>query len=214
MSAIFRSLVRSFIPLAFVFDRLMLKDLLLASRSYRSFDESVKISDEMLADWVDHARYAPSSINLQMLKFVSVTDAFLCARVLENTRWAGKITEIKLPPLGHAPVAYVVICADTNIVPYPERFDKDVGICAQTIMLAAAESGFGGCMIGSFAPDAIKELLELGENLVPKLVLALGKPDERVELADEAADGSVTYYREGGVHYVQKRKLENILIQK
>ena len=192
----------------------MLKDLLLASRSYRSFDESVKISDEMLADWVDHARYAPSSINLQMLKFVSVTDAFLCARVLENTRWAGKITDIKLPPLGHAPVAYVVICADTNIVPYPERFDKDVGICAQTIMLAAAESGFGGCMIGSFTPDAIKELLELGENLVPKLVLALGKPDERVELADEAADGSVTYYREGGVHYVQKRKLENILIQK
>ena len=192
----------------------MLKDLLLASRSYRSFDESVKISDEMLADWVDHARYAPSSINLQMLKFVSVTDASICAHVLENTRWAGKITDIKLPPLGHAPVAYVVICADTNIVPSPERFNKDVGICAQTIMLAAAESGFGGCMIGSFTPDAIKELLELGENLVPKLVLALGKPDERVELADEAADGSVTYYREGGVHYVQKRKLENILIQK
>lgn len=192
----------------------MLKDLLLASRSYRSFDESVKISDEMLADWVDHARYAPSSINLQMLKFVSVTDASICAHVLENTRWAGKITDIKLPPLGHAPVAYVVICADTNIVPSPERFNKDVGICAQTIMLAAAESGFGGCMIGSFTPDAIKELLELGKNLVPKLVLALGKPDERVDLADEAADGSVTYYREGGVHYVQKRKLENILIQK
>lgn len=192
----------------------MLKDLLLASRSYRSFDESVKISDEMLADWVDHARYAPSSINLQMLKFVSVTDASLCARVLENTRWAGKITDIKLPPLGHAPVAYVVICANKDVTPTAENFNKDVGICAQTIMLAAAESGFGGCMIGSFTPDAIKELLELGENLVSKLVLALGKPDERVELADEAADGSVTYYREGGVHYVQKRKLENILIQK
>ena len=192
----------------------MLKDLLLASRSYRSFDESVKISNEMLADWVDHARYAPSSINLQMLKFVSVTDASLCARVLENTRWAGKITDIKLPPLGHAPVAYVVICANKDVTPTAENFNKDVGICAQTIMLAAAESGFGGCMIGSFTPDAIKELLELGENLVPKLVLALGKPDERVELADEAADGSVTYYREGGVHYVQKRKLENILIQK
>lgn len=192
----------------------MLKDLLLASRSYRSFDESVKISDEMLADWVDHARYAPSSINLQMLKFVSVTDASLCARVLENTRWAGKITDIKLPPFGHAPVAYVVICANKDVTPTAENFNKDVGICAQTIMLAAAESGFGGCMIGSFTPDAIKELLELGENLVPKLVLALGKPDERVELADEAADGSVTYYREGGVHYVQKRKLENILIQK
>ena len=192
----------------------MLKDLLLSSRSYRSFDESVKITNEMLADWVDCVRYAPSSINLQMLKFVAVTDETLCARLLANTRWAGKITDMKLPPDGHAPVAYVVICADTNIVPSPERFDKDVGICAQTVMLAACESGFGGCMIGSFSPDAVKEILELGEHLVPRLVLALGKPDERVELVGEAEDGSVTYYREGGIHYVQKRKLENILIQK
>ena len=192
----------------------MLKDLLLSSRSYRSFDESVKISPELLADWVDHTRYAPSSINLQMLKFCAVTDAELCTRLLGGTRWAGKIKDMKLPPDGHAPVAYIVICADKSVVPTAENFDKDVGICAQTIMLAAAEAGFGGCMIGSFSPDGVKEILELGENLVPKLVLALGKPDERVELVDEAPDGSVTYYRENGIHYVQKRKLENILIQK
>ena len=191
-----------------------LKDLLLASRSYRSFDESVKITNEMLADWVDHVRYAPSSINLQMLKFVAVTNEALCEKLLGNTRWAGKLKDVKLPPEGHAPVAYVVICADSNITPTAQTFDKDVGICAQTIMLAAAESGFGGCMIGSFAPDAVAEILNLGESLVPKLVLALGKPDERVELVEEAPDGSVTYYREGGIHYVQKRNLENILIQK
>ncbi len=192
----------------------MLKDLLLRSRSYRSFDESVKISPEQLADWVDCVRYAPSSMNLQMLKFFAVTDEALCARLLGGTRWAGKITDQKLPPDGHAPVAYIVICADTDAVPTAERFDKDVGICAQTIMLAAAEAGFGGCMLGSFSPDVVKETLELGENLVPKLVLALGKPDECVELVGEAEDGSVTYYREDGIHYVQKRKLESILIQK
>ena len=192
----------------------MLKDLLLASRSYRSFDESVKITKEQLADWVDHTRYAPSSINLQMLKFVTVTNETLCERLLGGTRWAGKIKDIKLPPDGHAPVAYIVICADKNVVPTAETFEKDVGICAETIMLAACESGFGGCIIGSFSPDAVKEILELDETLIPKLVLALGKPDERVELVGEADDGSVTYYREGGIHYVQKRKLENILIQK
>lgn len=192
----------------------MLKDLLIASRSYRSFDESVKITNEQLADWVDCVRYAPSSINLQMLKFIAVTDNALCARLLAETRWAGKITDQKLPPNGHAPVAYIVICADQNIVPVVEKFDKDVGICAQTIMLAVCESGFGGCMIGSFSPDVVKEVLELGENLVPRLVLALGKPDECVELVGEAEDGSVTYYRENGIHYVQKRKLESILIQK
>ncbi len=192
----------------------MLKDLLLASRSYRSFDESVKITNEMLADWVDHVRYAPSSINLQMLKFVATTNEVLCEKLLANTRWAGKLKDVKLPPEGHAPVAYVVICADNDVIPTAQTFDKDVGICAQTIMLAAAESGFGGCMIGSFAPDAVAEILNLDTNLIPKLVLALGKPDERVKLVDEAHDGSVTYYREGGIHYVQKRKLETILIQK
>lgn len=192
----------------------MLKNLLKSSRSYRSFDESVKISPEQLADWVDCTRYAPSSINLQMLKFCAVTDSFLCARLLGGTRWAGKIKDMKLPPEGHAPVAYIVICADKSVIPTAGGFDKDVGICAQTIMLAASEAGFGGCMIGSFSPDEVKEILELDENLVPKLVLALGKPYERVELVDEAEDGSVTYYREGGIHYVQKRKLENVLIQK
>lgn len=192
----------------------MLKELLIASRSYRSFDESVKITKEQLADWVDCVRYAPSSINLQMLKFFAVTDESLCARLLGGTRWAGKIKDQKLPPDGHAPVAYIVICADKNVVPTAENFDKDVGICAQTIMLAAAEAGFGGCMLGSFSPDVVKETLELGENLIPRLVLALGKPAECVKLIGEAEDGSVTYYREGGIHYVQKRKLENILIQK
>jgi nitroreductase len=192
----------------------MLKDLLLSSRSYRSFDESVKISPEQLADWVDHARYAPSSINLQMLKFVAVTNETLCARLLSFTRWAGKIKDMKLPPDGHTPVAYIVICADKNVIATAENFDKDVGICAQTIMLAACECGFGGCMIGSFSPNDFKEALELDENLVPKLVLAFGKPDEAIELVGEAEDGSVTYYREDGIHYVQKRKLENILIQK
>lgn len=192
----------------------MLKDLLKSSRSYRSFDERVKISPEQLADWVDCVRYAPSSINLQMLKFCAVTDETLCARLLGGTRWAGKITDMKLPPDGHAPVAYIVICADTDVAPSAERFDKDVGICAQTIMLAAAEAGFGGCMLGSFSPEIFKETLELSDNLIPRLVLALGKPDERVELVGPAPDGSVTYYREGGIHYVQKRKLESILIQK
>jgi nitroreductase len=192
----------------------MLKDLLLASRSYRSFDENVKITPEQLADWVDHARYAPSSINLQMLKFVAVTNETLCARLLSFTRWAGKIKDMKLPPDGHTPVAYIVICADKNVIATAENFDKDVGICAQTIMLAACECGFGGCMIGSFSPNDFKEALELDENLVPKLVLAFGKPDEAIELVGEAEDGSVTYYREDGIHYVQKRKLENILIQK
>ena len=132
--------------------------------------------------------------------------------MLENTRWAAKLKDIELPPKGHEPRAYIVICADQAIHPAAESFQKDVGICAQTIMLAAAEAGLGGCIIASFSKDAIQKLLDLPQNLLPQLVLALGKPDETVIITSPAPDGSVTYYRENGIHYVQKRTLDDLII--
>ena len=190
----------------------MLKELLTKSRSYRSFDESARIEKAQLVQWVNHTRLAPSSINLQMLKYRIVCDATECEQLLSATRWAGKLKDIKLPPKGHAPTAYIVICADTDVISTAEKFQKDVGICAQTIMLAACEDGFGGCMIGSFSTEEIARILSLPASCVPMLILALGKPDEEIVITDEAPDGSVTYYRENGVHHVQKRKLEHLLI--
>lgn len=191
----------------------MLKDLLIASRSYRSFDPATPVTEEMLLDWIDHTRYCPSSINLQMLKLCPVADPKDCDALLSLTRWAGKLKNIKLPPEGHAPTAYIVICSDENVITGADKFQKDVGIVAQTLMLAATECGFGGCMIGSFSPAAVIDALSLPEGIVPQLILGLGKPDERVELTGEAEDGSVTYYRENGVHYVQKRTLEHLIVK-
>ena len=132
--------------------------------------------------------------------------------MLARTRWAGKIADVTLPPKGHAPVAYIVICADRSINDHAQNFQKDVGICAQSIMLAAAEAGFGGCMLGSFSPDEVKDALSLPSHLVPQLILGLGRPDEKVVITDADEDGSVTYYRKDGVHYVQKRSLKDIIL--
>ena len=191
----------------------MLKDLILKSRSYRSFDERVKIERAMLLDWVDCARFSPSSINLQMLKFRLVTNPEECKKMLANTRWAGKIKDQTIPPVGHAPAAYILICADKNVIETAPSFQKDVGITAQSIMLAATEAGFGGCMIASFSAETAISDLNLPDGVIPQLVLGLGKPDETVVLTDPAEDGSVTYYREGGVHYVQKRSLEELVLE-
>ena len=46
----------------------MLRDLVLKNRSYRGFDESVRISRETLEGFVDCARLCPSSVNKQPLK--------------------------------------------------------------------------------------------------------------------------------------------------
>ena len=47
----------------------MLRNLVLKNRSYRGFDESVRISRETLEGFVDCARLCPSSVNKQPLKY-------------------------------------------------------------------------------------------------------------------------------------------------
>ena len=189
-----------------------IKELITASRSYRSFDPSFPIDREQLASFVDCARLSPSARNLQPLKFRLVTDQTECDTMLASTRWAGLLADMEIPPKGHAPTAYIVICLDTEIASAPAPFQRDVGITAQSILLAATEAGFGGCMIGSFSADAVKVGLSLPEKLSPQLVLGMGKPDETVELVELSADGSNAYYRKDGVHYVPKRNLEELIV--
>lgn len=88
-----------------------------------------------------------------------------------------------------------------------------MGIVAQTMLLAAMEKGLGGCRIGNFGLEKVKEVLELLENLVLVLIVAFGKPDEKIVLAEIEKGQSIKYYRdENDVHYVPKRKLEDIII--
>ena len=189
----------------------MLKDLVLNNRSYRSFAPNVKITKDQLRAWIDLARRCPSARNAQPLKYALATDGETCPRILRHTSWAGSLG-IQLPPIGHEPSAFVVICHDTTVGAINNFSLMDVGICAQTILLAANEDGFGGCMIGAFKADAVSRVLSLPESLTPLLILALGKPDETVVLT-EAEGGAVRYFRdEKNVHYVPKRPLDEIIL--
>ena len=189
----------------------MIKDLMPKERSYRSFDESVSISREALVGFVENARLIPSSVNLQPLKYRICHTKEECDTMLALTKWAALLKEYQIPPKGHAPTAYIVICIDKNVSD-KGIFDKDVGIAAQTIMLSSVEAGFGGCMIGNFNPTQLAEALDLPNGVVPSLVLGLGKPDEEIVI-EEIKDNKSAYYRdEKGIHHVPKRALEEILL--
>jgi nitroreductase len=193
----------------------MLKDLILASRSFRSFDPSVRLSEDGLRELVDHARVTASSLNFQMLKFRLVTDRDEVCAVQGNVRWATKIRDVvKLPPDGHGPAAFIVICTDRNVTPAADGFLIDVGIAAEAIMLAATEAGLGGCMMTSFSRETLPEILSLPNGITPQLVLALGKPDEEVRITSPAPDGDVSYYRKNGIHFVRKRHLDDLILRK
>lgn len=188
------------------------RDLVENNRSYRGFDESYTFTKEQMEDFVDLTRYTASSVNAQPLKYYIAYEKDEVELIRPMTRWARALPELDLPHKNHHATGFIIICQDTDISSNLARYQKDIGIVAQTILLSAVEQGLGGCMIGNFTPSEVKEKLNLADNLAPMLIVALGKPDEKIVITD-IVDDQINYYRdENDVHYVPKRNLKDIII--
>ena len=196
----------------------MIKDIAHMCRSYRRFYQDQPIDPALLTDWVDTARITASSANAQPLRYRIFHRPQDCAELFPCLAWAGALPDWDGPQEGERPSAYIVVLRDQNVC-LGERFTAwDEGIAAQTIMLAATEAGFGGCMIGSFKKASLGAICrEAGGyaegEMSPELVLALGKPVEEVHIVSPRPDGSLKYYRDDDqVHYVPKRELGEVLV--
>ena len=194
-------------------DRMELKDLVRRNRSFRGYDHSVKLTRDQLTELVELARLCPSSVNMQPLRYRLVYGEDEVSRLQKETRWAKGLPELHLPHPGKEPSAFIVICQDDRIDGNLSRFQRDVGIVAQTMLLGAVEMGFGGIMIGNFTAGSVRETLGLDEHIHPLLIVALGMPDEEIILTEVGEDGSTAYYRDAqDRHYVPKRKIEDLLL--
>ena len=191
----------------------MIKDLIKKNRSVRGYDNSRDVTIEELREMVDCARLSASSVNMQPLKYILVNTVDGKARVLKQVSFAAKLSTLKLPHRGSEPMAYIVICQDEQISKSETGFLWDVGIAAQSITLAATELGLGACMLGYFSPDKLRQALDLSENLKPLLVISFGKSVEDIRIVEIEEGESTDYYRdEAGIHYVPKRKLDDVII--
>lgn len=187
-----------------------LKDLVLRNRSYRRFDESYRVELQTLESLVDLARLSSSGANRQPLKYILFTEEADCDRVFPFLAWAGYLKEWPGPEKGERPSAYIVVLGDKSVT---ANFGVDHGIACQSIMLGAAEAGLGGCFIQSIMREGLQDELALNERYEILLVLALGKPVEKVVL-EEIKDDDVKYWRDADkTHHVPKRKLEDIILK-
>lgn len=188
----------------------MLKDLILKNRSYRRFDENFIVGKDVLFHMVDLARLSPSVGNLQPLKFILSNEPDKNAQIFECLSWAGYLTNWKGPEQGERPSAYIIILGDTKI---KEAVKNDQGIAAQSMLLGAVEQELGGCIIGSVKREKLRINLNIPEHLEILLVLALGKPIEKIVLENLPENGDVKYWRDKeGLHHVPKRNLTDLII--
>jgi nitroreductase len=188
----------------------MIEELIRKNRSYRRFKEDVRISRETLVELVDLARLSPSGSNLQPLKYVISCDPERNALIFRYLAWAGYLKDWPGPAKGERPAAYVIILSDTRV---RKTGGCDHGIAAQSILLGAAEKDLGGCIIGSIDRDKLRRALSIPARDDILLVIALGKPAEKVVIEQVGSDGDVKYWRDDqGVHHVPKRSLDEIII--
>jgi len=187
----------------------MLSDLVAKNRSYRRFNSSVVVPADVLTGLVELARLCPSSRNQQALKFVITNDPDRCKLVFSTLAWAGYLKDWPGPGENERPTGYIVILGDTRL---GSKFDIDLGIVAQTMMLGAVENGFGGCMFSSIKREELRNLLSIPEFCEILLVLAVGKPVETV-VVDDMAGENIRYWRdENQVHHVPKRLLADLIL--
>jgi len=179
-----------------------------ANRSYRRFYQEQDIPQEHLISMVEAARLSPSSRNVQPIKFYINNNREMNARIFPHLGWAGYLKEWKGPQEGERPASYIIFLHDKSI---SATYSCDNGIFAQSILLQATELGWGGCMIASINKQELASLLELPQNLYPILVIALGKPKEKIVI-DDVKSGNIKYWREpNGTHHVPKRTLEELI---
>ena len=89
----------------------MIKDLVRQSRSYRGYDESRSITRAELAELVDCARLAPSSVNMQPFRYYLACEKAALDKIQPLTGWARALPEKHLPYPGKRPTASRMACA-------------------------------------------------------------------------------------------------------
>jgi nitroreductase len=188
----------------------MIQELICKNRSYRRFYEDADIDIQTLKSLVDLARLSPSSRNLQPLKYIISNNRKINEKIFETLAWAGYLKEWNGPVEGERPSAYIIIAVDKNITQGKPEYDE--GIVSQSILLGAVEQGLGGCIIASIKRQELAEILNLSAQYEIPLVIALGKPKEKVVITD-VKDNDIKYFRdENEVHYVPKRSLYDIIL--
>jgi hypothetical protein len=68
-------------------------------------------------------------------------------------------------------------------------------------------------MIANINREGLRKALEIPQRYEMLLVLALGKPKEKVVIETVGSDGDTKYWRDSkGVHHVPKRPLDDVII--
>lgn len=141
--------------------------------SPRAFDASFELTGEDIAALGEAARWAPSAANTQPTRFIVARRGTQTFNTIVNTL-AGFNRD-------WAPNASLLIVAIAEVTRdgEPMRWaEYDLGQAAAQLTVEATHRGFITHQMGGFDPAAISQAFDLGDNLRPVTVIAVGRHDD------------------------------------
>lgn len=167
-------------------------------RAVKHFDPEHKMSEEEIKKLLSYAMLSPTSFNIQHWRFVIVQDKELRKKIREVAWNQPQVTDSSLLIVlcadvkaweknperywRNAPeeVRNFVVPAIDSFYRGREQVQRDeairsCGIVAQTIMLVAKAMGYDSCPMIGFDFEAVAELINLPEDHVIGMMIAIGK---------------------------------------
>ncbi|MDY0191522.1 MAG: nitroreductase family protein [Desulfuromonas sp.] len=194
-------------------DQCNFRGLIEKTRNYHYFVESEKVTEEVLRELVDLARLAPSTSNLNMqpLRFLISCEEERNNKIFDTLSWQGYLRGWGGPIKGVKPTGYIIILGDKTVC---SSYVADQGIAAQSILLGASYLGLGGCIAAKVQRRKLREELDLPTRYEILLVVAIGKPGEKIILeAQEAGSDGYGWHDEKGNYHLPKRSLDSVILK-
>ncbi len=139
---------------------------ILARRSVRSYVPDKPVEKEKLRRLLEAGMAAPSACNLQPWEFIVVTDEDKMAKLRPMMGFGNY----------NAPAA-IVMLGNTSGIPWGgEDWKIDVSAAVENMMIMAAAMGLGSVWLGSYDEKALRELLDIPENIRVMNVAYFGYP--------------------------------------
>ncbi len=173
-------------------------DAIYQRRSVKHYDPDHRLTEDEITKLMEAAIQSPTSFNMQNWRFVLVTDAELRKELCAAAFNQAQVTDASLLIVMTAdllawkkePERYwrdapeeVRSTMVNMMVPFHEGNEqlqrdeaiRSSGIAAQTIMLAAKAMGYDSCAMIGFEPDKVAELINLPDDHMIALLIAVGK---------------------------------------
>jgi nitroreductase len=137
-------------------------------RSIREFT-GAEIEAGKLRTIVEAGMWAPSRLNNQPWRFVTIRDAAVREQVAQQTHY-GHIVR--------AAAALIAVYLDKDDMYDDVKDYQSAGACIQNMLLAAEALELGGVWLGQILKNKamVNRILDLGDNLDLMAVIALGFP--------------------------------------